>query len=388
MTDNCTSDTAITKEDQDKIEQLLDNHDHPVYVDHHEPDILFDNLKLIFWKSYRGESRSCYFCCEPAAYYNSQACMYSCEECMYDIENKEIDILAPNDHPVSVKLRELLCDWVDREYWCSTDTQSFFDDYGITANLCYICNTVIEKHPGDEVAIAGTTAIAHLKCIDTGFRNYFFDSDYDDIFASKACDVCGHINDLNSRPKYLSIMSDQEKSKFRQLTQSLNLSETMDYTYIKEYIRSLHPREWVAATRVQGCTFCMQGCTRDNVTLQISSCNTCYQSICDDTIMTDPNNKIKDYLMGVIRNWIGKHYFTQISGELYFGTFGMQYSMCNICKDIMEPQDHLAINDCSVSHLSCAESAGVDAYFTKCLDIIKRSRTLGLQQELTTLRDN
>lgn len=37
-----------------------------------------------------------------------------CKECVVEIQNGEIDILDPGDHPISIYLREILCHWADK----------------------------------------------------------------------------------------------------------------------------------------------------------------------------------------------------------------------------------------------------------------------------------
>lgn len=190
----------VPEDEREKLEEILDEHDHDVYVDKEEMDLYFDKLKLVFWEKCFTNESPCVFCGDITEYINIINNMFACSACYVDLENKEIDICHPGDHVLSNKLRTVLCEWADLNHYCECSSEDFFGFCGMTHNICYICHNIIESN-SDNVALATSArAIGHPKCVaQYGFRNHYTDTEYNDIFETQ---VSEYIKDLNNDPDF------------------------------------------------------------------------------------------------------------------------------------------------------------------------------------------
>lgn len=136
------------------------------------------------------------FCPVIATYHNDAAKMSAYDECMLNIERKDINVINPNDQAVSLKLRDILCNWIDLHNWTSTQTDIYFNDYSIEFHHCYICNEQIEDNSKNDIAIpTGGNTVAHFTCSESiGFKGYFDIADYNEILGDLHLDE--KINEL------------------------------------------------------------------------------------------------------------------------------------------------------------------------------------------------
>lgn len=171
------------------LNEILDGLDHPVYVYWDELDHLFDILKSDKWLPTK-LTFPCFFCAELSTYRNKNQLIFICDHCFGQLENQEIDLMDPENQPVSVKLRSLVCDWIDLNYYSVISANDLFNDCKFTWNICTICQKEINQE--DDVAIPTDNAIAHYICASTkGFRNFYSKYDYNQI-------MNGHIDNLIS----------------------------------------------------------------------------------------------------------------------------------------------------------------------------------------------
>jgi len=263
--------TTITCEDAEKIDTLLDHNDHPLFVDSGEITEMFDLLSIVFWTKYSGD-RSCSFCHEPAWHHNEQINMYACATCMLDLENGEVDVFQPDDHPVSLKLFNIIREWVDTNHWTSAQTAVYFDEYEITHNYCHVCQNTIENIPETYVAIAtGGKAVAHSECATReGFRNCF--TDYEDI--CEDLEIPDRIADLNSIPDYCPPISEEDSQKLSNLMRS-HLPQ-LDYSGAVDLVQHYHQKYWIFVPSGRRCTFCPNSSPWYNEYLRSSACETCF----------------------------------------------------------------------------------------------------------------
>lgn len=167
----------------EQLENVLDSCDYPVYIERDEVEKIFEELKPINWESYSQSTEKCEFCRDVVNFRNKKTKIAICESCMYEIYDQEFDVVEPKDHPMSIKLRSLLCDWIDRNQWVYVSSYTYFVEMKIAHNTCGICQQVIKNF--EEMAVPGCARmVAHLKCAEEhGFRNYFTQKEYDDILS-------------------------------------------------------------------------------------------------------------------------------------------------------------------------------------------------------------
>jgi hypothetical protein len=121
---------------------------------------------------------------------------------MAEFNNKEIDIRDPGDHDISRVLRDIICDWCDRNFYAETSDDMFCDiDNACKHTICYVCNKEIkteDQNESDNVAIANNAkAIAHIQCArSVGFRNHYSDTDYNGMIDRLKC--AKHIRRLDT----------------------------------------------------------------------------------------------------------------------------------------------------------------------------------------------
>lgn len=372
--DNNNLSTTIPEEEVTKLETILRHNDHPAHVDTAIADELFDHMKLILWKEIEfvpvvvqgkehipHNERKCSFCTEPAEFHNEVADMLACETCMYDIRNKEIDIMNPEDHPVSIRLRSILCDWADKHHYCCVDSEVFFGEYHVEYNRCFICHNTIERDPEEEVLVAiatGAGAIAHYQCAhSTGFQNYFTTTDYNEILSG--LDLEERISDLDTTPHYTHPVS---MHNLGHLDLLFGVQQPVDQSELMTHLRLFEPCGWIPTNRIEGCKFCLRQCSHMNPQLGILSCSDCLNVLSTRTFTDwdESSNKVLAYLKHVISNWLQRNNFHTIDAYTLFHNRNITHNRCNVCKDIiLDNCELVAITRDTVTHITCAERSGI-----------------------------
>lgn len=209
--------------------------------------------------------------------------MLACDICMSDIENKELDIINPDDHPVSMKLRNIICNWLDMNHWCCVGTNIYFCEYNIIYNHCYVCSKNIDNIEGMDIAIAtGGGAFAHYECANSkGFRNYFSKKSYNEILDNLESE--DNINALDKTPYYVPPFSNSDKEKLSHIMQSVQLQSLTD-THINRIFFYLNVKYWKPINQRSGCTFCRFQCHYHNERLNLFSCSKCLDIIAKQNI--------------------------------------------------------------------------------------------------------
>lgn len=299
---------------------------------------LFDRLHIVLWSKYSGDEK-CSFCEEPAFHSNKFAKMYACETCMYDLENGEVDVFHPEDHPVSLKLLALLRDLVDTTCWTETSPEEYFIEHGITYNNCHVCHLPIDY---GRVAIAfDAKAVAHYSCArEHGFRNHF--TNYEKFFNN----VPQLISDLAGTPFYSPPISKDDLQKLCALVKShLPL---FDYSSAMGPIHLFHHKYWTYKPSSIRCTFCPNSSLWRNECLRVDSCDTCLTDAINVTPLTTPfyfiMHKIRDLLLSSLR--------INMKARDLISNF-ITYDRCQICKKVLESDDDIAVGDKCIVHLTC-----------------------------------
>jgi len=169
---------VISEDDLKRIDHLLDNHDFPIYADFTPIEEFCEQLRKNWVKEQRGE---CSFCQSPSLHYNGELEYRACESCFAEIRDKEIDPVNPNGHSLSEVIRDWFCYWIDHEYHEVVQMEVYFEEYGITHNVCAICQKTIELEKDECLAISDNEkAVAHCTCVQShGFN--FSEDEYNSI---------------------------------------------------------------------------------------------------------------------------------------------------------------------------------------------------------------
>ena len=175
--------------DEQKIEELFENHDFPVYA---LCDDVFRNLEYHLGPSdwlKSDQIQKCSFCQEQVATRkNSHLDLFACESCFTDIESGEVDIVDPEDHPVSQVIHQLFCEAIQKNYFLVASYEAVFEEYEIKRNTCCVCQQTIMN--GDVAISSDHSEIAHYECIkETGFPNYFTPEDFKEVIRDHFSDV-------------------------------------------------------------------------------------------------------------------------------------------------------------------------------------------------------
>jgi hypothetical protein len=96
---------GISESDMKKIDKMMSYCDFPIYVNYDEIETYIKDMKEKHWKM-KNTGVKCSFCGNSSEYYNENLKMGACVSCFSDIRNSEIDVVHPEDHPVSKKMRE------------------------------------------------------------------------------------------------------------------------------------------------------------------------------------------------------------------------------------------------------------------------------------------
>lgn len=442
---NMTTNTQISYEDQAILEMILDHCDHPAYVDYDPVYVLFDRFKLAFWCKNVNINSVCSFCQEMALYHNKYVEMCACIECMADIKNKEIDVLDPQDHPMSIKLRNILCDWANKNHWCRIPSESYFNEYDLNCDMCYICNMSIRNNDSDIAIATGCRAVAHSDCAtSSGFQNYFTEEEYNIIFSDLDVDITHIISSINENPSYTPTISDEDKAQLKTIYQSIYHLDDLDLVNneISDLFRYLHQKYWKELQLRQGCTFCLYESYYHNETLNIFACRACMQKIrtgninilfpelcpscnnpsidfiqemdyvvyrclkCDGFTRKQakiPGSpcfpypfslcSISIYLAKYIDKWAEKLYLTKIvpmnAGSL-FDNYNITHDICDICKHIIKRKHDVIVHHNAIVHETCMGSYGLifKSYHRKFKKSILRSRQFNLCMMIENLQLN
>lgn len=167
--------------DKIKINTMFDNSDFPIYV-------FNDGIESSFGPSNWVESTGdkCSFCEDSKVTgKNEHLDLVSCQSCLQEIIDGEFDVINPENHPVSKKIYDILCDYIKKNYHDINQAGLIFNDYKIKHNICYVCGNKIDNNE-EEVAISGCeSAMAHYECVkENGFVGLYTDDDFKDIIKS------------------------------------------------------------------------------------------------------------------------------------------------------------------------------------------------------------
>jgi hypothetical protein len=382
---------TISEIDQSNLENMMECNDYHTFVERDEIESFFDRLKLLFWypinkRPDNVDEQRCSFCKTVATYHNDSAEMLACDACMYDIENKEIDIINPDEHPVSLKLRTIVCNWIDKNYYMSTSTDSYFDEYGIKYNKCFICCDVIANEPKTDISIAiGADAIAHYSCIEReGFKDYFTTESYNDIISSIHLDDC--IGELDETPYYTPPIPVSESERLNKIVENnLQLNLTVIRSTFFSYLRNEY---WNPIKRSEGCTFCQYQCNFYNADLNILSCSKCMDILVRGNInIIDPVSCVDMYLRFVIHKWMDKNYYYRMSANSLFNEVNITYDVCHICKLKIIPDEDIGVIKDAIAHVTCIEDKGLSFVFRyQLMNDILKSKTAELTDMIQSIK--
>jgi hypothetical protein len=159
-----------------KINALINHNDFSI----RETNI--DHFGVSNWIPF--QNGQCSFCNDPEVVKkNEHFNLLGCRSCLQDLTDGEIDIVNPNDHLLSQKIHNIICDGIQKNYFVVVDSDIVFNEYFIKHNICYSCGNKIENC---EVAIfAGGNSMAHHNCIsESGFVGLLTENDFKDIIST------------------------------------------------------------------------------------------------------------------------------------------------------------------------------------------------------------
>lgn len=333
---------------KDIIDEIFDNHDYPVFVDRSDVESYFDELKLEWWK-HASTDKSCSFCNNTGSYRNSMSNMIACDTCMLELTDREFDIFEPEDHQLSITIRQFLCQWANKECMVMEPVEVFFDEYGVVCNTCYVCNKSILNIPDTYVAIPDDgNAIAHQHCVkDVGFENYYSHEAYNNIF--EIMDIRDMISALDDAPDHIPPMSEADHDILNSITPSVE----MDLTEMKNFILSLHDAFWAPINKQAGCIFCHWQCTHYNATLNMHACYSCLKKLKDNIWATEPQNKIGWVIYRHIKDWVKLRCFVEHSIR-----DKISYDICQLCHRYIVEETY-ATTKYNIAHVQCANKNGL-----------------------------
>lgn len=370
----------ISCNDKEKIGRLLWNLYHPHSVDDKDISNLFDRIALVFWSKYSG-AEICSFCREPAWHYNEPANMYACASCMLDLENGEIDIFHPDDHPISIKLFNIIKEWVDTNHWAAAGSDVYFDEYGINCNYCHVCRNIIENIPNTYVAMAtGGGAVAHYECAEReGFREHF--TDYEDI--CEMLEIPELIENLGGTPYYTPEILPTDTQILVNIMKEVG--NQLDCSTPRDLLIYLHPKYWVPIKECRGCAFCQWQCTHYNEHLGLLGCKKCLDCIPAINLISPYHCNVSKFLVRKIQEWVRKEYFLIIEARSLFDNYGFTYNRCMVCKDIIDIDSSVAVTDCHVAHYNCFQSENNRYRLHTNINSVLGLPQFGLQELLASL---
>lgn len=249
---------------KDIINGIENTIDYPVYVNRSEIKKYFDNLKLLRWKPISTD-RLCSFCSDNGNYHNAKSDIVACGTCMIELSDQEFDIFYPEDHKLSMQIRDYVCQWVNKECMIVISVDLFFGEYGMKYNLGYHCLQPILNIENTDVAMPHDgNVIAHYDCVkDRGFENYYSHEVYNSIF--EIMDIKTLIDALGSNYDDTLERSTPEQNIMSFYIPTVN----MDLTEMKNFIRCLDIERRVPIQKQTECIFCNEHCTHYNEMLNM-----------------------------------------------------------------------------------------------------------------------
>jgi len=167
--------------DKIKITTCLDNNDFPIYSQYYEElneltENIFDN-----WEESTTDSK-CIFCGDDdGTLFNREYNLYSCQSCLFQLEDREFDIVNPDNHGVSMRLRNIALNIIRSGYYNFIN----YKESGMQHNKCYFCDLEISSNEEDNVAVSkyeNICVIAHSNCVPKyGFVELYSNENFDDI---------------------------------------------------------------------------------------------------------------------------------------------------------------------------------------------------------------
>lgn len=381
---------SMSVNDRDKITELISDE---CLTENCEALIdFFDRCSLVFWSRYH-DQHSCSFCCSPAVYHNEYALLpvsglllglYACDSCMYDLENGEVDIINHDDHPLSLELYHIICDWINKNYWVDTDAESYFDTHNITYNRCDICHEIIYDDHGQSIALAHDGLfVAHKQCaVSKGFA-------YDSATLSSILDDL-NLSDLTyflqKTPDYTPPLS-QENIRILSDCVEHNLP-TFDFSDAHRIISQYNPKFWQPSIRRTRCTFCDNSATLHNEDLHVDSCDTCITFIPNVNART-PHSSQCLLFRDRLSQWLNTKFCVRIKAQTLFDTCGqwaLNYHRCMVCKKVIELDRDVAVTTAYIAHGDCFAQSNSHSHGYLSLDSILNLPNFHLDSVAATLR--
>lgn len=147
--------------------KILDSMDFPVYVDIDEIYSYFKKLKGKYW--IKISTSNCTFCDKSGLYQNIENNLNACETCHSNITSGNIDIIDVNDKlELNNKLRDVLCNCINHNYYELIKLNSYFEEYGGSIKNCEICLNTLDS---EYIAIC-PKLVAHEECIKNKGAGY------------------------------------------------------------------------------------------------------------------------------------------------------------------------------------------------------------------------
>jgi hypothetical protein len=323
------------------MDDIFEYNDFPVYVDRDELDLYFDHLKLTWFQPITTYDL-CMFCNANGSFYNEMLKITICIACFTELHDREIDIDDPKDHMLSKKLRQYVCDWIDKEYMLVIRIDEL-DENNIPHGLCYVCD---KPNDGEYIAISGNgKAIAHETCVKNhGFKNCYSFKEYNHIF--DMIDLDDLIDKLGDDPDNIPLMSEMDKEKLSRIVPDIEI----DITTFKNFIRLLDANYFKSVEKRTGCHFCRWQCTKYNVDLNMYICDKCLEKLNDN--MWNCNTEIGRFVYHYIKDVIKFQCFIERHVDI-------KYNICQICNRYILKDDRCAVTRYSIAHLECANREGL-----------------------------
>ena len=158
-----------------KINSLLDS------TDESFSDNYIDYITVSNWIPF--QDGQCSFCNDlEVIKKNEHYNLLGCKSCIQELIDEEVDVDNPQDHPLSQKIHEILCDFIQKNYFLIVESDIIFNEYFIEHNICYSCGNQIENC--DVAVFINGNAIAHHDCVsETGFIGLLTDNDFKGIIS-------------------------------------------------------------------------------------------------------------------------------------------------------------------------------------------------------------
>ena len=193
----------VSDDDKKKIDKIMETqcHLHDIDVQTEEIknfiDLFVERINSAYWLFNYRPTTMCDFCGGLSEYVNSDLDMVACVSCYSDIEYEEVDVFDPGDHPVSNKIRNVFCHFIDEQHCASLLHKQYFNDYRFSCNICCICHEIMRQnlthdHAAqlDYARVTSDYHIAHRNCFEEhGFRKFRTKEFHDKIIESWLSDA-------------------------------------------------------------------------------------------------------------------------------------------------------------------------------------------------------